>query len=221
AGRRGGSGSRRRRTGRLSAEGSRCGRLRPLPRQPQPEASPPTRRGDEIQRAAVIVRDLPAEMKPQAGPVPNLAGREERVEDALRQLGWDPRTAVRDSYFDAFALGSRRDPDAPALARRPHGVVEQVQEDLVQGGGAADDLATESKVALEADLLAARAQEADRRLDPLMWIPGLRAAVRPPHVQEIAHQARDLLAGLDRDADRFDEVGIGAAGGELALHRPE
>src|SRR5204862_924556 len=66
-----------------------------------------------------------------------------------------------------------------------------------------------------------RAEEANRRLDPLVGIPWLGAAIRPANIQEIADQPRDLLSRLDRDSNRLDEVGIHSVRPEVPLYRPE
>ena len=96
----------------------------------------------------------------------------------------------------------------PPVARRPHGVVEQVQEDLVQRRRPPQDLAAESKVAIERDPLGPVREQADGRLDPLVRVPRLEPAVGPPDVQQIADQARDLIARVDRDLHRRRVVGI-------------
>src|SRR5580693_10800920 len=93
--------------------GSRGDRLRAVARQPELEAGAPPGRGDQIQRAAVIVRDLAAEVEPEAGPLSDCAGGEERIEDALGQLGWNPGAAVGDDDLHPLPLGARGDPDAP------------------------------------------------------------------------------------------------------------
>ena len=99
AGTRAGCARRRRRRGPRSAECSEAWRsplhhlrtiVRMLAREPQLETGAPPRCVDQIQGTAVIVRDLAAEMEPQAGPLADFAGREERIEDALGEVGGIP-----------------------------------------------------------------------------------------------------------------------------------
>src|SRR5512138_2216456 len=50
----------------------------------------------ELDRAAVLLRDLVADGEAEPGPLPLCLGGEERLEDALRDLRADARAGVRD-----------------------------------------------------------------------------------------------------------------------------
>src|SRR5580692_10604135 len=103
-----------------------------MAREPQLEAGAPSRCIDQIQGTAVIVRDLAAEMEPEAGPLADFTRGEEWIEDALGEIGRNPGAAVGDDDLDPLPVGARGHPDAPPFTGRAQGVVEQVQEDLVE-----------------------------------------------------------------------------------------
>ena len=65
----------------------------------------------------MIVRDLAAEMEPEAGPLADFTGGEEGIEDALRQIGRNSRAAVGHDDLHPLPVGARGDADPPPFAR--------------------------------------------------------------------------------------------------------
>ena len=150
----------------------------------------------------MIVRDLAAEMEPEAGPLADFPRGEERIEDALGEIGRNSRAAVGDDDLDPFPVGARGDPNAPPFTGRAQGVVEQVQEDLVERRRSPQDLAPKPEVPIERDVLRPVGEQPDGGLDPLVRVPRLEPPVAPSDVQQIADQARNLIARVDRNLHR-------------------
>ena len=190
-------------------------------REPQLETGAPPRCIDQIQGTAVIVRDLAAEMEPEAGPLADFAGGEERIEDALGEIGRNPGAAVGHDDLDPFPVGARGDADPPPFARRTQGVVEQVQEDLVQRRRSPQDLARNLKSRSNDTRWRPVREQPDGGLDPLVRVPGLEPPIAPSDVQQITDQASNLIAGVDGDLHRRQVVGIALQLFQIAMHRAQ
>src|SRR5207253_1300487 len=91
--------------------------------------------------AAVLLEDAVGDRQAETGPGPDLFRREERVEDALLELGRDPGPRVREGDPDQLVVAARGDPDRLALriGERVSGVCEQVDEDLLELNRIGDD----------------------------------------------------------------------------------
>ena len=95
----------------------------------------------ERQRAVVALDDdAPRGGEAEAGAVPDVLGREERVEDPRGELVGNAGAVVGDLDDRAVAVGARGDRDRAALAERVDRVVEQVRPDLVELGAVHGEL---------------------------------------------------------------------------------
>src|SRR4051812_49387546 len=99
------------------------------PRQPEAKHASAARRVANVDLAAVIAHDLPHERQAEARAL--LAGREERREDLLPQLGRNAGAIVADLDLHAIAVRGRAHHDAPR-ARRRDGVAGQVEQNAPQ-----------------------------------------------------------------------------------------
>src|SRR4051812_43243879 len=99
------------------------------PRQPEAKHASAPGRVANVDLAPVIAHDLPHERQAEARAL--LAGREERREDLLAQLGRNAGAVVADLDSHAIAVGDRTQRDPPG-ARRGDGVAGQVQQNAPQ-----------------------------------------------------------------------------------------
>ena len=74
--------------------------------------------------------DPPGDVEPEACALARLLRREERVEDAFRDLGRDARAVVLD--FHAKEVTGPGRPDRDPFSCRSQRVVDEVRPDLVQ-----------------------------------------------------------------------------------------
>src|SRR5215207_9877433 len=109
----------------------------------------------------------------EAGAVPDLLGREERVEDSGADLGRYARAVVGYVDPDAAGLAASADRDRPMIAERVDRVVDQVGADLVELRAAHGQLREVAVVVarnLDRGVLEPVREDGKRRLEPLVQV---------------------------------------------------
>ena len=100
----------------------------------------------DLDLAVVVADQAPDDVEAQAGALPDRLGGEERIEDALADLGRDAGSVVDDADDDALPLAVRRHLDAAGIRDGIERVVDQVRPDLVE---LADEAANAREVGLD------------------------------------------------------------------------
>src|SRR6516164_1584675 len=89
----------------------------------------------QLDPAAVLLNDPVRHRKTEAGSLPRLLRREERIEDAVPQLERHARTVVLDLEHDLVASAAGANDDAPRPMSRGDrllGVVDEIEHDLLE-----------------------------------------------------------------------------------------
>src|SRR5262245_16419334 len=99
----------------------------------------------------MLVDDAPADVQPQPAAVTARPGAEERVEDARAQLVGNAGARVVEGDERAAAVRPGTHLDDAGVAHGVDGIVEQVDEHLVERGRARQDAALEAEAAADVD----------------------------------------------------------------------
>ena len=137
-------------TGRAGAELRRSDRQADVERRAAPGPRP------ERQRPAVPVDDRACDREPLTCPVPDLLGREERIEHTRGDVVRDARAGVRDGQDDLAVERAGAQRDGPA---RVVGVLQQVDQDLLDRARVAHDRRERLQIGLAARQRQSRARD--------------------------------------------------------------
>jgi hypothetical protein len=210
-------------SGRIRHDGRRLAH----DRQPDAEDGAPAVAVVGLEASAVRLDDRAGDREPQARAA-GARSAEELLEDPRQHLRRDARAAVGDLDDDVGPagprLGSRGDLDRRARRRVAHGVLEQVDEDLLDEHPVHEQHGQVGRQARGHGVVdEPRADRAQRRahdlLQRLPLAPGHeRARLEARHVEQVAHEAGEAV-GLVVDAAQHRAPRLGVEGIALGQQR--
>src|SRR6266481_2563947 len=177
---------------------------------------------------AMLRDDLVADGEAEPGALADGLGGEERVEDAAKRVGCDPRAGVGDVDHRRRSLPSRLDGDRAGPRDCLGGVGEDVQEDLVDLRPDTFHRAEQSVTPDHRDpILQQVVQQGQARVELLVQVDRLPQVVRSPG--EHPQGADDLAGAVGALADAGDHrievlervVDLELSGLEIAVGAPQ
>src|SRR5438552_2252179 len=86
--------------------------------------------GINLDLSVVAEHEAPRDVQAETCALADRLRREERIEDALANLGWQSRSIVHDPHDNGITLTDRRDVDV--TLRRVQRVVDQIRPHLIE-----------------------------------------------------------------------------------------